>query len=129
VHDHLLAEQGAHVKASDRGKAQEPTLDLGDHEADFVHMPGQHHARMLTRGQTLAPLESDDVAQRIAPHLVGQLSKDIGDNARDFNLGPRHPTGLADLLEKLDSLHASLLMSMRAGALFERFPSGRRARP
>jgi hypothetical protein len=58
--DHALGNDVIEVDAADVGEAEEAVgVDVADHEADLVHMGGDHHLG------SLAPLDGDQVAQGV----------------------------------------------------------------
>ena len=62
-------------------------FDVGDDEADGVHVGGEHHPGALP------PLMDHEVAQGVGAHLVGQGLGQAGDDLPDAPLVPRGAVG------------------------------------
>ncbi len=70
MHDDPLGEQIAGVKSADRGESDEAIrVDVGHHQADFVHVRGEHDSErfLVPAGGSFQP---NDVPRPISPDFV-----------------------------------------------------------
>ena len=66
MHHHALRDLGLRVEAAEGDDPDEAVVvHMGDEEAQFVHVRGQHHARPAA-----APPDRDDVAKRVDGDLI-----------------------------------------------------------
>ena len=67
-----LGEQHAIIHPAQRRGTDEPVADVGDHQADFVHVRAEHHAG--ARFVAGSMLERDQTAQAVRLELVSQIA-------------------------------------------------------
>jgi hypothetical protein len=100
VDDDALAGQLPEVEASQGVQAQEPfVFDVLDHEADLVHVGGDHHLRADAAFGRL--LRADEVAHRVDAE-VAQVAEFVGDDLADFVFLARNAAGFAEAPQQVD---------------------------
>ncbi len=88
-HD-LLSQRSQGTDAADGREAQKPVIvDVGDHEANLVHMGRDHDSAGTVAA--LAPAQRDDVAHRVHPQLIGQRFDQLDDVVPHFVFAARGP--------------------------------------
>ena len=92
--DHPLAQQDLVEPAAQRDELEEAFLgDQLDHEADLIHVPGEHHASASCRARLAADQAADFVLfQRAEPRQV------LFHHGADFLLMPRNAVGFGQFL-------------------------------
>ena len=88
AHEDALVDERPGVPPADRDDAQEPAVvHVGHHQADLVHVGGQHHARAV------AVARGGQVAERVDLHPVDERRELGADDLPDPVLLARGPVG------------------------------------
>ncbi len=92
--DHLAAHQVAGVDPADGVDREESlVVDVGDDEADLVHVGRQHDL-----GFAISALEGDDVAEGIGVKVIGQRLELFLHQGAHLLLATGDPGGVAEFL-------------------------------
>ena len=87
VNHHLLAEEDPRVETADLRDLEEAFFDLGHHERDLVHVPGEHDGGPVSRG-AFSPAQGNEVPHGVHPHLVRELAEALPHYLADLGLVP-----------------------------------------
>ena len=112
VDNHALLEEGARVEAAERLEAQETIIgDVLDHEADLVHVRGEHHLAAWLRAA--AALDADDVAEGIDRDLVDRCLQFGDDDRADTVFVAGDTGGFAEPLQQVEAHDPSSILLAR----------------
>ena len=113
VHVHAKPRQNGGIDAADGGNRQKPVIgDVDHHQADLIHMGGQHKGRRLPP----AYQASMDRAHDVGGDLVGHALHALAHHGGDALLAARRRRGLEQALEIFAILFVHLLpLSKKVG--------------
>ena len=99
MHDDPLGEQIAGVESAHRGEPDEAIrVDVGDHQADFVHVRGEHDfERVLVPGG--GAFQPDDIPGAVSPDFVAYAFQLGHDEPLNVILEAGHAGDLAQCLQ------------------------------
>ena len=100
VQDHPLAHQHLRIPAADGGEVEESVIvDVDDHQADLVDMPGQHDPRgpVGMHGGQGIPLH-------VGRHLCGESFRLFSPHPRRGGFEARWPGRIEQLLQECQGL-------------------------
>ncbi len=112
VDDDLLAQEHPRVESADLGDAEEPLLDLADHEGDLVHVAGEHDRRTGLRA--FPPAQGDEVPHRVHAHLIGALAEGAPHAVAYLGLVPRRAARLGELPQETGGFHGQKIPAAAA---------------